>query len=139
MAENPARASQGLFHSLTALATTLVAIAHNRLDLLSADIAEYRAHLLSLLLWALTALFCLGVGILLAVILLVAALWDTHRLWVLCSLTGIFLIGGLAIFWLALHKAKTMPKLFEASLLELLKDRQQLVEADHARQVDPAG
>ena len=126
MAENPVRTSQGLFHSVKALATTLVAIAHNRLDLLSTDIAEYRTHLLSLLLWSLTALFCLAVGILLAVILLVVVLWDTHRLWVLCSLVGIFLVGGIAIFWLALHKAKTMPKLFEASLVELLKDRQHL-------------
>ena len=126
MTENPVHASQGLFHSVRALATTLVAIAHNRLDLLSTDIAEYRTHLLSLLLWSLTALFCLAVGILLAVILLVVVLWDTHRLWVLFSLTGIFLIGGVAIFWLALNKAKTMPKLFEASLVELLKDRQQL-------------
>jgi uncharacterized membrane protein YqjE len=126
MAENSVHASQGLFHSIRALATTLVAIAHNRLDLLSTDIAEYRAHLLSLLLWSLTALFCLAVGILLAVMLLVVVLWDSHRLWVLCSLAGIFLVGGLAIFWLALNKAKTMPKLFEASLVELLKDRQQL-------------
>ena len=126
MTENSVRAGQGLFHSVKALATTLVAIAHNRLDLLSTDIAEYRTHLLSLLLWSLTALFCLAVGILLAVILLVVVLWDTHRLWVLCSLVGIFLVGGIAIFWLALHKAKTMPKLFEASLVELLKDRQHL-------------
>jgi uncharacterized membrane protein YqjE len=126
MAENPVRTSQGLFHSVAVLATTLVAIAHNRLDLLSADIAEYREHLLSLLLWSLTALFCLAVGILLAIILLVVAFWDTHRLWVLCTLTVIFLGGGMAIFWLALHKAKTMPRLFETSLLELLKDRQRL-------------
>lgn len=126
MTENSARTSQGLFHSVKALATTLVAIAHNRLDLLSTDIAEYRTHLLSLLLWSLTALFCLAVGILLAVILLVVVLWDTHRLWVLCSLAGIFLVGGIAIFWLSLRKAKTMPKLFEASLVELLKDRQEL-------------
>lgn len=126
MTEHPSRTSQGLFHSVAVLATTLVAIAHNRLDLLSADIQEYREHLLSLLLWALTALFCLAVGILLAIILLVVAFWDTHRLWVLCALTGIFLAGGMAIFWFALHKAKTMPRLFESSLLELLKDRQQL-------------
>jgi uncharacterized membrane protein YqjE len=126
MAENPRGTGKGLFHSVAVLATTLVAIAHNRLDLLSTDIEEYRAHLLSLLLWSLTALFCLAVGILLAIILLVVAFWDTHRLWVLCTLTGLFLVGGAGIFWFSLHKAKTMPRLFETSLLELLKDRQQL-------------
>jgi uncharacterized membrane protein YqjE len=44
------------------LAATLVAIAHTRLDLLSTDLEEERAHLFSLLVLALAALSCLGVG-----------------------------------------------------------------------------
>lgn len=126
MAEKTPGASKGLLDSLTTLAATLVAIAHTRLDLLSTDLEEDREHLLSLLVLSLASLFCLGVGIVLATILLVAVFWDTYRLLVLGLLAGFFLAAGMAAFGFARHKARTMPRLFAASLLELLKDRQQL-------------
>lgn len=120
------KTSGGLLQSLTVFAGTLVAIAHTRLDLLSTDLEEEREHLLSLLLLALTALFCLGVGVVLATILLVAIFWDTYRLQVLGALVGFFLVTGIAAFGFAIHKAKSKPRLFSTSMSELLKDRQQL-------------
>lgn len=120
MAEN--RAGKGLLHSLTVLAASLVAIAHTRLDLLSSDLEEERAHLLSLFGLALTSLFCFGIGLVLATILLVVAFWDTHRFLMLASLAGFFLgIGGVALGF-ASHKARTKPRLFSASMSELVKD-----------------
>jgi len=118
--------NKGLLASLTTLAATLVDIAHTRLALLSADLEEDRAHLSSLLVLALTALFCLGVGVVLAMLLLVVAFWDTHRLLVLGSLAGLFLAAGMAAWAFAMHIVRTKPRVFAASLLELLKDRQQL-------------
>jgi len=118
---------KGLLESLTVMAATLVAIAHTRLELLSADVEEDRAQVLSLLMLAMAALFFLGVGLVLAAILLVVAFWDTHRLLVLGSLAGFFLAAGMAAGAYALHKARTRPRLFAASLSELFKDRQQLV------------
>lgn len=127
MTENTSGVSRGLLESLTTLAATLVAIAHTRLDLLSVELEEEREHLLSLLMLNLVALFCLGVGMVLATILLVVAFWDTHRLLVLGSLAGLFLAVGLAAYGFAMHRAKTKPKLFASSLSELFKDRQHLV------------
>jgi len=127
MPEKTPGAGKGLLESLTALAATLVAIAHTRLDLLSSDLEEERVHLFSLLRLALAALFCLGVGVLLATLLLVAAFWDTHRLLVLGTLAGFFLVAGVVAWRFAVHKARTKPRLFAASMSELLKDRQQLV------------
>lgn len=124
--DNQPAPGTGLLNSVTVLATTLVAIAHTRLDLLSTDLEEEREHLLSLMLLALTALFCLVVGVVLATILLVAAFWETHRLLVIGLLAGSFLAGGGGLVAFAVHKAKAKPRLFAASLMELLKDRQQL-------------
>ncbi len=118
---------KGLLASLSTLAATLVAIAHTRLDLLSSDLEEEREHLLSLLVLSLSALFFLGIGVLLATLLVVVAFWDTYRLPVLAVLAGLFLAAGVTAWRIALHKARTKPKLFAASLSELLKDRQQLV------------
>ncbi|MHB1401072.1 MAG: phage holin family protein [Thiobacillus sp.] len=126
MAEESHAATGGLFESLKALSSCLVGIVHTRLDLLSADIAEEREHLVLLLVMALVALFCLGVGIVLLAILIAVAFWEPHRLMALGGLTGIFLAAGAGAGWLAMHKARTRPRLFEASLAELSKDRQRL-------------
>lgn len=50
--------------------------------------------MLSLLVLALATLFCLGVGVVLATILIVVAFRDTHRLLVLGTHTGFFLALG---------------------------------------------
>jgi uncharacterized membrane protein YqjE len=127
MTENTPGGSKGLLESLTILAGTLVAIAHTRLDLLSTDLEEERARLFSLLMLALAALLCLGIGVVLATILLVVAFWDTHRLLVLGALAGFFLAVGMAVWVFAMYKARTKPRLFAVSLSELFKDRQHLV------------
>jgi len=126
MAEESHAAAGGLFESLKTLSGSLVGIVHTRLELLSTDIAEERAHLTSFLVLGLVALFCLGVGVVLLAILIAVAFWDSHRLAALGGLTGFFMIAGAGLAWLALHKARTKPRLFDASLAELSKDRQHL-------------
>jgi len=110
--------------SLSALASTLVAIIHTRLDILSTDIEEEREHLLSLVALSLIALFCLMVGVVLMTVLLIVALWETYRLLAIGSLAGLFLTAGLIAWYHVKRKAKAKPRLFLASLLELRKDRQ---------------
>lgn len=127
MAEKISGESKGLLDSLSTFAATLVAIVQTRLELLSGDLEEDWAHYLSLLILVQVALFCLGVGVVLAAILLVAVFWDTQRILVLGLLAGLFLTGGIAAWLFAMHKIKTKPRIFAASLLELFKDRQQLV------------
>lgn len=126
MAEESHAATGGLFDSLKTLSGSVVGIVHTRLELLSTDIAEERAHLTTLLVLGMVSLFCLGVGVVLLAILIVVAFWESHRLAALGGLTGLFLIAGAGLAWLAMHKARTRPRLFEASLAELSKDRQHL-------------
>jgi len=121
---NPA--GKGLLDSLKTLTGTLIAIVYTRLELLSTDLEEERERLAILLILMLVALFCIGVGIILAVLLIVVAFWDTHRLLVLGGFTGLFLAGGLSASWLALHKLRTKPRLFAATLAELYQDSARL-------------
>ena len=118
--------SKGLLDSLTVLAATLAGMAHTRIDLLSTDLEEELDHAFSLMVLSLVALFCLGVGVILLTLLLVVAYWDTHRLLVLGSLAGFFLLTGLAVCAFILHRMKAKPRLFAQSLSELYEDRQQL-------------
>ncbi len=126
MAEEPQAASGGLFESLKTLSMSLVGMVHTRLELLSNDVAEEREQLTSFLVLVMVALGCLGLGVVLLAILIVVAFWETHRFLALAGLTGLFLTTGVGLGWYAMHRVRTKPRLFEASLAELSKDRQHL-------------
>ncbi|MFZ1546696.1 MAG: phage holin family protein [Candidatus Nitrotoga sp.] len=116
----------GLFGSLKTLAATLLGICRTRLDLLSNEIEEQRVWLSSMLLWALIALFCAAMGIVLVTLFVVVVFWDTHRLSTLFILAFLFLLVAIFSSRVALGKAQAKPKLFSTSLAELSKDREQL-------------
>ncbi len=118
--------NRGLLGSLSAFATTLVSIAYTRLELLSTELEEDRQRLISLVILYLIAAFLLVIGVVLTISLLVYVLWESHRLLVLFSVAGLFVLSGLIVAGLAIRKTKTKPKLFSASLVELLKDKETL-------------
>ena len=126
MAESREPGSGGLFASLKSTAGGLLAIVQTRLELLAVDVAEERERLLALLVLALVALFCLGVGIVLLALLIVVALWESNRLVALGGLIAFFLLTGAAVGWLALARVRSAPKLFGASISELERDRKAL-------------
>lgn len=116
----------GLLESLSALASTLVSVVYTRLELLSTDLEVERAYLFSLVVQYLIATFFLAVGLVIGIMLIVFVLWENHRLFALSLMAGFFLLMGFGIGCYAIYKTKTKPKLFSASLSELLKDQQKL-------------
>lgn len=117
--------NNGLLGSLKRLTNTCIGIVHTRLELLSTDLEEGRERLISLLAMTFVALFCLCFGMVLLAILIVVLFWDTHRLLVLSLLTGLFIVTGSIIGTMAIRALKSMPRMFEASLAELVKDHQE--------------
>jgi uncharacterized membrane protein YqjE len=126
MADTPNQPAEGLLNSLKNLTVTLIAIVHTRLELISTDLEEGRERFISLLALAFVSLFSLCFGAVLLTILVVVVFWDTHRLLVLGSLTGLFLITGTILGAIVVNKLKSMPRMFEASLAELIKDHQEV-------------
>ena len=122
----PGEAGTGIVQSLRNLAATLVAVLHTRLELLVTEIEEERVRLLQLLLWTAAALFCLGIGVLLLVILLIALFWETHRIAVIGTLAAVFLAGGAALAVGARDLVRGRSRLFSTTLDELGRDRDQL-------------
>lgn len=126
MADIPNQPAEGLLTSLKNLTFTLIAIIHTRLELLSTDLEEGRERFISILTMIFVSLFSLCFGAVLLTILVVVVFWDTHRLLVLGSLTGLFLLVGTILGVLVINKLKSMPRIFEASLAELVKDSQEI-------------
>jgi uncharacterized membrane protein YqjE len=119
-------ASEGLFASLQNLTGTLLNIVQTRLELMRVEIEEGRQRLIELLGIAFLSLFCLGMGLVLLTLFIVVIFWETHRLLTLGLLTGSFLLVGGLLWFKTLRALKRMPRMFEASLAEILRDHQGL-------------
>jgi len=115
----------GLFDSVKTLLSTLVAIAHNRLELLSTELHEEVERVALLVLWGAVALFFVFLTVVFVAVLILVAFWDSRVL--TASLLAAFsfalaLIAGLV----ARQQIAAKPRPFDASLNELAKDREQL-------------
>ena len=116
----------GLLGAARQVLVALIEIGQTRLQLASTEIEEERLHVAELLLYATFALFFLGIGLVLAALLLVLLYWDSHRELVLGGVAVLFLaIGtGLALVWR--RKASRKPKLLATTIAELQRDRDAL-------------
>jgi uncharacterized membrane protein YqjE len=128
---NHQASGEGLLDSLKTLTATVVAMAYNRLHLLSADIEIARERIFSLFITVIVALFFLCFGVLLLSLFIVVIFWDTHRLLALGAVTGLFIGVGSILLIRAMSAIKKMPATFEASLAELAKDHEQLTAPSH--------
>ena len=121
-----AEQSAGLMESVKRLATTLTFIVSTRLELFANEIQEERLRLTQMLVFALIALFCFGMGILFLTIFVVVLFWDDHRLAALGAVCALFTTLGTLMALLLRSKEQAKSKLFSASLAELAKDREHL-------------
>lgn len=122
------QAGSGLAGSIRRLLATLTELASTRLELLANELYEERLRLERMLLYFFVALFCIGLGVLLLTLLVVALLWDQHRLLALGGLGTLFLGAGLLVAVRLYRLSQARTGLFSQSLAELGKDRERLSE-----------
>jgi uncharacterized membrane protein YqjE len=119
---------ENLLSSLKNLVSTGASIAQTRLELISIDVQIARSKFLSLLVMIIFTLFFLFFGLVMLALLIVIYSWESDRILALSLLTSGFLAVGLVLALVVMRSLKTMPKLFEASIAELAKDRQELAK-----------
>jgi len=117
---------ENFLSSLKNLVFTGVSIAQTRLELISTDVQIARTKFLSLLVMVIFTLFFLFFGLVMLALLIVIYSWETDRVLALSLLTSGFLAVGIILARVVLRSLRTMPKLFEATITELAKDRQEL-------------
>jgi len=104
------------------VAGAVLALGCTRLQLASTEVEEERLRLSELLLWAVVALFCFGLGLVFAALLLVLLVWNGPREAVLAALALGFL--GMSA-WCGLtwrRKARAKPAFLASTLAELRRD-----------------
>lgn len=119
-------ANAGLLGSIKRLLSTLISVASTRLELLANELYEERLHLEQMLLYFFSALFCIGMALMLLTVFIVVLFWDSHRLAVLGGACVIFLMVGVLLAMKLRELTRIKSKLFSVSLAEMHKDREQL-------------
>lgn len=117
---------ENLLSSLKNLVSTGASIAQTRLELISTDVQIARSKFISLLAMIVFALFFLFFGLVMLALLIVIYSWETDRILALTLLTSGFLAAGMILAAVILQSLRAMPKLFEATISELQKDREEL-------------
>ncbi len=127
-AEGPARAqpATGLFASARDLLATALAIIHTRLELVTTEIEEELHRVAEILLWMFIVVFFAGLTVLMLAFVIVVVFWDDHRI-LAASLTALGFLGITGIAVLVVRaKTKARPKLLEATIEEIRRDREAL-------------
>jgi uncharacterized membrane protein YqjE len=117
----------GLFKSLSNLLATLIAIVQSRVELLTTELQYEVTRSAEIVIWILVALLAASMTLLWIAILVVVALWDTHRLLAGLSVIGFFLLITVTALLMLRAKLKSRPRLLNATREELAKDREQLM------------
>jgi uncharacterized membrane protein YqjE len=116
----------GLFRSIANLLTTIVAIAHTRLELLTTELQEEIHRVSEILVWTIVALLAAGMGLFLSALAIIFVFWDTHRLAASIAVTAAFFGIAIVAALVLASKVRNKPRMLDATIAELAKDREQL-------------
>ena len=116
----------GFLDSVKNLAATVVALAHDRVELASTELQEEIARLTGILLWALAAILLAVVGLAFVAIAVLLAVEPGSRPLAASGLALLFLAVAAIAAAVARRILRAKPRPFDASLSELRKDRDAL-------------
>jgi len=127
-------ASPGLYASLRAFWSVLIAILYTRLDLVTAELEDEAIRALKLIVAGIISLLALFTAFFWAMFFIVALSWDTpYRFWVLGAIFGIYFLIGIVLFFVARNMILTRPKFLSQTLAELRRDVEGLRQAGAAK------
>jgi len=125
MSEEAAR--PGLFDSLRSLLANVAGLAHARLELAGTELQEALMRLGLVLLALIAALFLAFLGIGFAALAVIMGVGEPHRVAVAAGVGAGFLVFCALIVWWVRRSFLAAPRLFDASLAELRRDRELLI------------
>jgi len=107
---------------LRRLGTSLLTLGRIRLELLAIEAQEEKERIAGLALWAVLAALLAGFGLLMLLLLVVVALWDSYRLLAIAG-AAVVLLGAAAGAVAKLKALLAQPTtLFQSSISELRED-----------------
>lgn len=111
---------------LRRLGTSLLTLGRIRLELFAIEAQEEKERIASLLLWAVLAALLAGFGLLLLLVLVTVALWDSYRLLALGGGTIVMVVAAVVAVLKVKRLIAQPASLFQASIGELREDAEAL-------------
>jgi uncharacterized membrane protein YqjE len=111
-----------LLDTLKILGSTLAEIVRTRLEILSLDVEEAQIRLVSWVVLFLFSFFFVTSAVILGVIFVLTAFWESQRLLALGILTGTFFLLGFLLLCILYWKVNHSPSLLSGFLREQEKD-----------------
>ena len=115
-----------IVESVSRLAGTFIGILQTRLELIAIEVEEESLRFFSYFFFALAAMFCIGMVLLLGVLLIVVIYWDTNRVPVLVSLMAFFALSSVMIMLGVRKHYRMKPRMLSHTLTELSRDIERL-------------
>jgi uncharacterized membrane protein YqjE len=111
---------------LRRLGTSLLTLSRIRLELLAIEVQEEKDRIAGLLVWSVLAALLAGFGLLMLLVLVTVALWDSYRLLALGGSTVVLIAAAAFAVFKVKALAAQPATLFQASLAELREDAEAL-------------
>jgi uncharacterized membrane protein YqjE len=126
-AAQPRGPVSGLFRSVANLLATAIGIVQTRFELFSTELQEEVHRVAEIVILAAVALLAAGVGLLLLAFVVIVIFWDTHRVLAAVAVTSAFFVIAVVAALVLRAKLRAKPPLLDATLAELKKDRDSLL------------
>lgn len=114
---------QGPLGVIRGLLVTVIEAARTRLDLAAVEAEIYLLRTIQLLLWSFAAVACGLLSLAFAVVAVVAALWDTHRMLGVLGGSGLFLALMFIFGFIAKKSFHSKPHILAGTLQQLETDQ----------------
>lgn len=101
----------------------VIEAARTRLDLAAVEAEIFLLRTIQLLLWGFAAVACGLLALAFAVVAVVAALWDTHRMWGVLGGAGLFVVLAAVFGYVASRTFTARPHMLEGTLAQLETDQ----------------
>jgi uncharacterized membrane protein YqjE len=115
--------AQGLLGAVRGLFVSVIEAARTRLDLAAVEAEIFLFRTLQLLLWSFAAVACGLLALAFAVVAVVAALWDTHRMLGVLGGAGLFLVLMGVFGYIAARTFRSKPHMLAGTLAQLETDQ----------------
>jgi uncharacterized membrane protein YqjE len=120
---NEGQAPMGVIRGLL---NSVIEAARTRLDLAAVEAEIFLLRTIQLLLWSFAAVACGLLALAFAVVAVVAALWDTHRMLGVLGGAGLFLVLMGVFGFIAARTFRSKPHMLAGTLAQLETDQQRV-------------
>lgn len=111
------------------MVVSLLGMGQTRLELAGVELAQVRQTTVQTVLWSLLTALALAFASLMACVLVVVLAWDSYRYVAIAGCVAFYLVLG-AYFYMKLKDTlASQPPLFEATIAELGRDKQAVLDS----------